>query len=71
MRLLHTADWHVGRAIRGRPRTQEFEDALREVVGIALQEGVDAVLIGEALMRSADPEQACRELAGTEENTQV
>jgi indole-3-glycerol phosphate synthase len=33
--------------------------------------GVDAVLIGETLMRAPDPEQACRELAGTEENTQV
>jgi exonuclease SbcD len=45
VRLLHTGDWHVGRAIRGRPRTLEFEDALREVVGIAVQEGVDAVLL--------------------------
>src|SRR5919198_644685 len=33
--------------------------------------GVDAVLVGEALMRSNDPEQTCRELAATEENTQT
>jgi indole-3-glycerol phosphate synthase len=33
--------------------------------------GVDAVLIGETLMRAEDPEQACRELASSEENTQV
>jgi len=33
--------------------------------------GVDAVLIGETLMRADDPERAVRELAGTEENTQV
>jgi len=33
--------------------------------------GVDAVLIGETLMRAEDPERACRELAGTEDNTQV
>ena len=32
---------------------------------------MDAVLIGETLMRAEDPEAACRELAGTEENTQV
>jgi indole-3-glycerol phosphate synthase len=31
--------------------------------------GVDAVLVGETLMRSEDPEAACRELAGTEEAT--
>ena len=33
--------------------------------------GVDAVLVGETLMRSADPEQACRDLIESEENTQV
>jgi indole-3-glycerol phosphate synthase len=33
--------------------------------------GVDAVLVGEALMRSDDPEQACRELTRGEEPTQV
>ena len=33
------------------------------------QVGVDAVLVGETLMRSEDPEAECRELAGAEENT--
>jgi indole-3-glycerol phosphate synthase len=33
------------------------------------QVGVDAVLIGEILMRAEDPEAACRELAGAEEAT--
>ena len=33
--------------------------------------GVDAVLVGEALMRSPDPEAACRDLARTEEPTQA
>jgi exonuclease SbcD len=45
MRLLHTADWHVGRSIRGRSRANEFAAALNEVVRIALDEHVDAVLI--------------------------
>ena len=45
MRLLHTSDWHVGRTIRGRSRAHEFETALGEVVGIAVQEDVDAVLV--------------------------
>ncbi|MBA2359841.1 MAG: exonuclease SbcCD subunit D [Actinobacteria bacterium] len=58
MRLLHTGDWHVGRAIRGRARTEEFDDALTEVVGIARQEGVDAVLLAGDLYdhRSPAPE---------------
>jgi indole-3-glycerol phosphate synthase len=35
------------------------------------QVGVDAVLIGEALMRAADPEQALRELTRSDEPTQA
>jgi indole-3-glycerol phosphate synthase len=35
------------------------------------QVGVDAVLVGEALMRAADPEAACRDLAREEESTQA
>jgi DNA repair protein SbcD/Mre11 len=45
MRLLHTADWHVGKAIRGRSRLAESAAALAEVTGIAVDEGVDAVLV--------------------------
>ncbi len=45
MRLLHTGDWHVGRTIRGRSRADEFDAVLSEVVGIAMQEGADAVLV--------------------------
>jgi exonuclease SbcD len=58
VRLLHTGDWHVGRAIRGRSRAPEFEDALRDVVGIAVQEGVDGVLLAGDVYdhRSPGPE---------------
>jgi indole-3-glycerol phosphate synthase len=43
-------------------RTRQQIEDLEEV-------GVDAVLVGEILMRSDDPESACRELAGAEEST--
>ncbi|MGQ0670540.1 MAG: exonuclease SbcCD subunit D [Actinomycetota bacterium] len=58
MRLLHTGDWHVGKALRGRSRIDEFSDALQEVVGIAVQEGVDGVLVAGDVYehRSAAPE---------------
>src|SRR5919197_6476198 len=55
MRFLHTADWHVGRTIRGRSRGPEFEDVLAEVVGIAIQEGVDAVLVAGDLYEHRSP----------------
>ena len=45
MRLLHTADWHVGRTIRGRSRVPEFERVLAEVIDIARQEQVEAMLV--------------------------
>ncbi len=45
MRFLHTSDWHVGKTIRERDRTAEFDAALREVVDIARSEMVDAILV--------------------------
>jgi DNA repair protein SbcD/Mre11 len=58
VRLLHSGDWHIGKTIRGRSRVPEFEEALGEVVGIAVQEGVDAVLLAGDLYdhRSPPPE---------------
>jgi exonuclease SbcD len=45
LRFLHTSDWHVGKAIRGRSRIDEHAAALDEVVAIAVDRRVDAVLL--------------------------
>src|SRR5438093_5810794 len=45
MRVLHTADWHVGKHLRGRSRDQETIAALDQVVEQAKDAAVDAVLI--------------------------
>ena len=45
MRFLHTADWHVGRSIRGRSRIDEFEAALGRVIDVAVDHKVDCVLV--------------------------
>ncbi|HXF56241.1 MAG TPA: exonuclease SbcCD subunit D [Actinomycetota bacterium] len=55
MRFLHTADWHVGKQIRGRSRMDEFEAALEQVVGIATEERVDAVLLAGDLYEHRAP----------------
>ena len=55
IRLLHTSDWHLGRTIRNRPRTEEFAEVLAEVVGIARDEGVDGVLVAGDLFDSRAP----------------
>jgi indole-3-glycerol phosphate synthase len=43
----------------------------REQVDDLERVGVDAVLVGESLMRAADPEIACRDLTGLEGETDV
>lgn len=45
MRILHTADWHVGKTLRGRSRAGEHRAVLDEIVGIARDEAVDLVLV--------------------------
>jgi exonuclease SbcD len=45
MRILHTADWHVGKTIARRQRLDEAAAALCQVVEIAVDEKVDAVLV--------------------------
>ncbi len=55
MKLLHTADWHVGKTLRGRSRLAEQEKVLRELVGLARQHKVDAVLIAGDVYDTAAP----------------
>lgn len=55
MRLLHTADWHVGKTIRGASRTAEHEAVLEEIAGIADAEQVGLVIMAGDLFDSAAP----------------
>ncbi|MYK68416.1 MAG: exonuclease subunit SbcD, partial [Gammaproteobacteria bacterium] len=45
MKILHTADWHVGKTLRGRSRAEEHRAVLDEIVAIARDEAVDLVLV--------------------------
>src|SRR5437762_2013963 len=38
MRLLHTADWHIGRCLMGHPRHEDIRAAVEEIVRIARTE---------------------------------
>jgi exonuclease SbcD len=55
MRLLHTSDWHVGKAIRGRSRAGEHQAVLAEIVGIAERESVELVIVAGDLFDTATP----------------
>jgi exonuclease SbcD len=45
MRILHTADWHVGKVLKGYSRQQEHEAVLASLVAAAEDEDVDMVLV--------------------------
>jgi exonuclease SbcD len=55
MRFLHTADWHVGKTVRGRSRADEHEAVLAEIVGIANDEAVDLVVVVGDVFDTAAP----------------
>ncbi|MEX2423801.1 MAG: exonuclease subunit SbcD [Acidimicrobiia bacterium] len=55
MKALHTSDWHVGRAIRGRSRAGEHREVLAEIVEQASSQSVDLVLVAGDLFDSAAP----------------
>ncbi|MGZ4210916.1 MAG: metallophosphoesterase family protein, partial [Actinomycetota bacterium] len=55
MKLLHTSDWHVGKTLRGRDRSDEHRAVLREITGIARDRAVDLVIVAGDLFESAAP----------------
>jgi len=62
MKFLHTADWHVGKTLKGRDRLDEQRAVLAEIVSIAEQQQVDAVLIAGDVYESAAPSAAAQHL---------
>ncbi len=55
MKLLHTADWHLGRSLEGRSRQIEQEKVMEEIIQIAEDEHVDAVLMAGDVFDTVNP----------------
>jgi len=55
VKLLHTSDWHVGKALRGRSRAAEHQAVLTEIAGIADAESVDLVIVAGDLFDTSTP----------------
>jgi exonuclease SbcD len=55
MKFLHTSDWHVGKSLKGRSRLDEQRAVLREIVDVARDHEVDAVLVAGDVYDSAAP----------------
>ncbi len=62
MKILHTSDWHVGRRIRGRDRSDEHREVLEELVGLAEEHQVDLTLVAGDVFDTASPTPAAEQI---------
>jgi exonuclease SbcD len=62
MKFLHTSDWHVGKVLKGHSRLDEQRAVLREIVQVARDHQVDAVLVAGDLYESSAPSADAQQL---------
>lgn len=62
MRILHTADWHLGKRLDFYPRLEEQKEVLAEICSIADQEEVDVVIVAGDLFDTFNPPVEATEL---------
>lgn len=55
MRILHTADWHLGKTLEGRSRLKEQADFLEELTRIVKDEKIDAVIMAGDAFDTVNP----------------
>lgn len=62
MKILHTSDWHLGRALYGRKRYDEFSAFLDWLMQIIEDEKIDALLIAGDVFDTSTPSNRAQEL---------
>ena len=62
MKVLHTADWHIGRSLYGRKRYEEFEAFLNWLAETIQQNGIDALLVAGDIFDTSTPSNRAQEL---------
>jgi DNA repair protein SbcD/Mre11 len=62
MRILHTADWHLGKHLGNFSRLEEQREVLEEICAIADEERVDVVIIAGDLFDNANPSAEAKHL---------
>lgn len=62
MKILHTADWHIGRSLYGRSRYAEFEGFLDWLVECIQTREVDALLVAGDVFDNSTPSHQAQEL---------
>jgi DNA repair protein SbcD/Mre11 len=62
VKILHTSDWHAGRRIRGRDRSEEHREVLAELIGLADEHAVDLTLVAGDLFDTASPSPSAEQI---------
>ena len=62
MKILHTSDWHLGRALYGRKRYEECEVFLNWLSGIIEEQGIDLLLVAGDVFDNSTPSNRAQEL---------
>ena len=62
MKFLHTADWHIGKTLKGRDRLDEQRAVLAEIASIAETNEVDAVLVSGDVYDLSAPSAAAQQV---------
>lgn len=62
MRILHTADWHLGKTLEGRSRLTEQEAFLDELYLLVLDQQIDVLLMAGDAFDTVNPPAAAEEL---------
>ncbi|MBA4416783.1 MAG: exonuclease sbcCD subunit D [Syntrophus sp. (in: bacteria)] len=62
MKVLHTSDWHIGRALYGRKRYEEFEAFLNWLTSLIESENIDVLLVAGDVFDNSMPSNHAQEL---------
>lgn len=62
MKILHTSDWHIGRALHGRKRYAEYEAFLNWLTDLIERENIDVVLVAGDVFDNTMPSNYAQEL---------
>lgn len=62
MKILHTADWHLGNVFHGHVRTDEHQHFLQWLLGVIEERKPDALLITGDVFDTANPSASAEEL---------
>jgi len=62
MKILHTSDWHIGRALYGRKRYEEFGRFLDWLLDCIAAEGIEALLVAGDVFDNGTPSNRALEL---------